>query len=109
LCVFSPFRTSPEQPPSPPPASSGWIRALPTQGRPAGVFPAGENPGLAISPLRQPGDTDFSLSPSAPDHLSPDYPLINRETGMAKIHVPDNENFLFTHDVCGHFRYRCKR
>jgi len=40
---------------------------------------------------------DFSLSPSAPEPLLPDYPLINRETGMAKIHVPDNKISICTH------------
>jgi hypothetical protein len=34
---------------------------------------------------------DFSLSPSAPDHLSPEYSLIKPGTIMGKIHVLDNE------------------
>jgi hypothetical protein len=39
---------------------------------------------------------DFSLSPSAPDHLSPEYSLIKPGTIMGKIHVLDNEISICT-------------
>ena len=50
----------------------------------------------------------FSLSPSAPDHLSPEYPSLNRGVIMAKIHVPENK-ISSADTVCGQFWYRCKQ
>jgi hypothetical protein len=41
LCVFSPFRTGPAQPPSPPPVSSGLIPTQAGHEGAAGIFPAG--------------------------------------------------------------------